>query len=129
MAYLKDSNNVLVLEDIQGYRDPLVEMISSLGFNPLPATSREEFIGLFRQNDYFAVILDNNVPYDSGGEIKADVGIDLVMNFIRREPEVRVALYTEGDQTQDIEEFIKKGLIYVKKPASLDDIKRVLLYE
>ena len=51
------------------------------------------------------------------------------MNFIRREPEVRVALYTEGDQTQDIEEFVKKGLIYVKKPASLDDIKRVLLYE
>ncbi len=127
MAYLKESKNVLVLEDIQRYRDTLVEMISSLGFNPLAATSREEFIGLFRQNDYFAVILDNNVPYDSGGEIKADVGINLVMNFISKEPEVRIALHTEGYRTQEIEDFVKKGLIYVKKPASLDDIKRVLL--
>ena len=128
MAYLKASNNVLILEDIKGYRDPLVKMISSLGFNPLAAESREEFIGLFRQNDYFAAILDNNAPYDSGGEIKADVGINLAMNFIRREPDVRVALHTAGDKTQFIEEYVRKGLIYVKKPASLDDIKRVLLY-
>jgi len=127
MAYLKESNNVLILEDTQRYRDTLVEMINSLGFNPLPATSREEFIGLFRQNDYFAAILDNNVPYDSGGKVKADVGINLAMNFISKEPEVIVALHTRGDQTQDIADLVRKGLIYVKKPSSLDDIKRIFL--
>ncbi|MFA5258853.1 MAG: response regulator [Candidatus Pacearchaeota archaeon] len=126
MVFYPDSKNVLVLEDSEGIRFSLEAVIEHLGFVPYFSESREEFIGLYRSIPYFAAILDNQVPYDKNGVPKKDIGISLAPQLLRREPELKVALHTGDDMKEKIPEFEKIGLIYLPKPASIEDIAKFL---
>lgn len=126
MVFQEDSKNVLILEDLPNFLQGLVKIVQSLDYIPLTATSRQEFIGIMQNTDYFAVILDNNAPYDKNGGIHPGVGLSLAAHFLRAEPQVKVALHTSGDLTPEINEYVKKGLIYIKKPASEQEIRTFL---
>jgi len=131
MVFDEQSKNVLILEDMSSALDHVVEIVTSLDYNPLTAMCRQDFLGLRKTNDYFAVILDNNAPYDrdamASGMIKANIGLKLAMYFLRREPDVRVALHTSSKRTPAIDDYVQKGMVYMPKLASLEDIRNFLL--
>ena len=118
MVFNDKSKNVLVLEDIPFYKDKIVEFVGSFGYTPFTSTNRQDFVQSMNEFDYFATILDNNVPYDRNGFPEKDIGLSLVSHFLRNEKGVRVALHTECGKTPEIESYEKQGLIYLLKPAS-----------
>lgn len=126
MAYCNESRNVLILEDNPGVSMVLEEVVRKLGFFPSTGESRQDFLGLYESLDYFAVILDNQVPYDRGGKIFKNVGVEIAPQLLRREPQLRVALHTSDDVGAIIEEFERMGLIYLPKPASMGAIRSFL---
>ena len=126
MGYNSESKNVLVLEDIASEQARVAEIVTSLGYAPLTASSRQDFLGLMKANDYLAAILDNNAPYDRDGELRRDVGLMLANHFLRHEPGLKVALHTENEKTERINGYIRRGLVYMKKPASAEDIRKFL---
>jgi len=127
MVFDEQSKNVLILEDMSSALDHVVEIVTSLDYNPLTAMCRQDFLGLRKTNDYFAVILDNNAPYYWNEEIRANTGLKLAMYFLRREPDVRVALHTSTERTPAIDDYVQKGMVYMPKLASLEDIRNFLL--
>ena len=127
MVFYHDSRNVLVLEDDPGIRFVLGATIEHLGFVPYSSESREEFIGMYRSIPYFAIILDNQVPYDKNGPTRKDIGITLAPQLLRKEPRLKVALHTGDDMKQRVPEFEKIGLVYLPKPASIDSIAKFLI--
>ncbi len=126
MAYNAASKNVLVLEDMVGELERLTGIITSLGYTPLAADNRGDFLTLMESNEYFAAILDNNAPYGRGEDIKVRVGLMLANNFLRREPGVKVALHTESEMNPEIKRYTDRGMRYMKKPASTEQIKEFL---
>lgn len=126
MLFDETKKNVLLLEDLEGIRLDLERDLKSLGYIPHSASSRQEFLQICGRTPAYAFILDNNVPYDIGGEINPDVGLGLARNFLRREPDIKVALHTESEMNSDIEECVKGGLVYIHKPASVENLKNFL---
>lgn len=127
MTFDKDSKDVLVLEDIESFKLDIEKKLRALNYNPHSAESREEFLEVYRKTPLlYAVILDNNVPFDKGGHPEADVGIDLARHFLRREEGVKIALHTSTKKNNRIYELEKDGVIYLSKPALIDDIKAFL---
>jgi DNA-binding NtrC family response regulator len=127
MVFCKDSKNVLVLEDYEGIRFALEEMIEKLGFVVYSCESRGEFLEIYRSVFYFAVILDNSVSYVKGGFIKKNIGASLGPQLLRREPELRVGLHTGDDISERLDEFQKIGLVYLPKPVSIASLREFLI--
>ena len=89
----------------------------------MTVTNWQNFLGLMNENVSSAVILDNYFPYDSVGEVRKNVGFSFVRHFLRRESGVKVELHTSFEKFSLIEEYVKQGLIYIRKPCTLYDIK------
>ena len=126
MVFDELKQNVLILEDIESRRLDIESNLKTLGYIPHSAESRQEFLQIYHKIPAYAVILDNNAPYDIGGDIKANVGIYLAYHFLREEEGVKVALHTDTKKNDDIKRLEKIGLIYLTKPASIDDLKLFL---
>ena len=131
MAYSNESKNVIVLEDDLSMVRTLNEMIEKIGFVPHSSRNREQFLGIYYSDiSYFAIILDNQVPYDNQAEkrgmIKKDVGLNLAPELLRREKGLRVALHTGCDMSPKQDEFEKIGLVYLPKPVAMQSLRRFL---
>ena len=127
MAYNSQSKNVIIMEDDSSISRLLGIVVSRLQFVPYVAENREDFIGLYRSLDYFAIILDNQVPYDHGSNVpRADVGLSLAPQLLKIEPDLRVALHTGDDLKSRISEFEKIGLVYIRKPSCIKSIEDFL---
>jgi DNA-binding NtrC family response regulator len=129
MVYDSQTKNVIVMEDRQDETDYLDEIIKRLSFNPFFAKSRQEFLENYIHDSsfpYFAMILDNQVPYDRKTAPRKDVGVVMAPQFLKREPGLRVALHTRDNMSSRASEFKKIGLVYLPKPVSLNDLRNFL---
>jgi DNA-binding NtrC family response regulator len=126
MVYCSKCRNVIILEDSPGIRMILEEAVQGFGFAPSTGESRQEFLELYETLDYFAVILDNQVPYDRNGKIVKDVGVTIAPQLLRKEPGLRVALHTGDDVSSRLGEFERIGLVYLPKPVSMDRLREFL---
>lgn len=62
------STNILVVDDGKAIRALICEIIKNLGYNPIPASSGEEALGLFVEHDIDLVVLDVEMPGIDGFE-------------------------------------------------------------
>ncbi|VVB78113.1 Uncharacterised protein [uncultured archaeon] len=127
MSFNYKSRNVLVLEDALATKRLLEYMLKELNFSPISSETRDDFLEAYNSNDYYAAILDNNVPYNFGGICERDVGVNLAYNLLR-EPGMRVALHTGEDLGSRIPEFKNIGLRYFQKPVLIRDLGDFLNY-
>ncbi len=128
-----DSKLVLILEDLDMHRIPLERQLIQLGYTYRSATSRQEFLQIYRETKPYAMILDNNAPYDIGGQIHPDVGLNLSRSLKFDSPEVKIALHTYADSPSDEALLLKKikrvtdeGVVYLRKPVFTKDLKNFL---
>ncbi|MBR9676473.1 response regulator [Candidatus Woesearchaeota archaeon] len=121
-------NHVYLLEDDESARKGLSRLINAFGFLCFSASSRQEFLKTYRKLGVpYAVILDNHAPYDEDDtQLTANVGLGLASHFLRREPETIVILHTSTERNQAIDDYVKKGMIYLPKPADKKDFADAL---
>ncbi len=127
MSFQKESKNVVLLEDQPRYIRMLSNIVLSLGYTPIHSENRQDFLELVSKTNYFAFILDNLVPYDKEHKNpKPNIGLSLSRYFLKTEPGLKVALHTSDEKNADIERHITRGLVYIKKPASIEEITKFL---
>jgi DNA-binding NtrC family response regulator len=118
---------VIVMDDDSGIRETLEMALDSFGYEVYSASSREEFIGHYREvKEIYAVILDNQVPYDTRGPVRRDIGVSLAGELLRREPQMRIALHTGDEINDEMRSLVERGICYLKKPASLQSLRDFL---
>ncbi len=114
------------MEDMDTRRIALERQLEELGYPYRSAPSRQELVELYWAGTPYAMILDNNVPRDKGGQIDADMGLYLSMTFKRKFPEMKIALHTETRLNPEIQKAVDMGVAYIIKPVSTKDLKDFL---
>jgi len=116
------NDDILIVDDDEGIRDPMHEFMEKVGFNAFAAASAEEAIEVLKANTIEVVITDIKLPGQDGLEltdlIKANYDIDVIVMTGYR-----------GDYSY--EEAINKGASdFIFKPVRLEEVllrlKRVL---
>ena len=116
------NDDILIVDDDEGIRDPMHEFMAKVGFNAFAAASAEEAIEVLKANTIEVVITDIKLPGQDGLEltdlIKANYDIDVIVMTGYR-----------GDYSY--EEAINKGASdFIFKPVRLEEVllrlKRVL---
>ena len=107
------STNILVVDDGKAIRALICEIIQSIGYNPIPASSGEEALGLFVEKDIDVVVLDVEMPGIDGFETCR------VLRSLRP-TEWFPVIYLSGTSSDD---YVIKGLdaggdTYVSKPVN-----------
>jgi CheY-like chemotaxis protein len=116
---------VLIMEDLDTYRIPLERKLKELGYSFRSAPTRQEFLQIYHETKPYAAILDNNVPEEINGQINKNVGLYLSMTLKRHVPGLKLALHTESTlmENPEIRNAVDRGITYMKKPISIDDLK------
>ncbi len=118
--------NVLVMEDIESIRNQLAKDLNSLGYTAHFSASREEFLDIYQEVPAHAIILDNNVPYDRGGQVQRGIGARLARGLGIKKEGIRIAIHTESELNPMIERALELGVQYLKKPLSREELKHFL---
>ncbi|MBW2967963.1 response regulator [Candidatus Woesearchaeota archaeon] len=114
----------MVLEDSFADRVLLERYVPQWGYTTIFATCCSEFECLIA-GDFYAAILDNNVPKRVGGPIMRNQGLPLAYRLRTEKPEAIIILHTTELEDRLIEELVSSGIYYVKK-GDYDRLRSVL---
>lgn len=106
--------HVLVLEDNKADMLYLQRKLPEWGYTADYAWCCDEFEGLLK-NEFYAAILDNQLPDIPGGRIESDRGMQLAFRLKEERPEARLILHTTGLDRKKISELEQAGIEYVVK--------------
>ena len=112
---------ILVVDDEELICRVVSQMAACLGFQVLSANSGRNALELFRvrHRDIAAVLLDEAMPNQSGGQVLAE------MQAIQ--PDVKVVLCTGYSESEAMGRFGRRRLAgYLQKPFSLDALAEKL---
>jgi EAL domain-containing protein (putative c-di-GMP-specific phosphodiesterase class I)/CheY-like chemotaxis protein len=110
---------VLVAEDDEQVRRPLVRSLSLAGYDVLAAANGREAAELLAQNSCDAIISDIAMP-------ELD-GIQLLRAIRERDMDIPVVLVTGRPDVATAMQAVRLGaLLYLTKPVDLDEMKRVV---
>lgn len=115
----KDEFNILIVDDEINIRDSLKIILETEGYTVLDADSGEEAIKKFKSNSIHLVLLDLKMKGMSGEE---------TLKHIKNINSETMVIILTGHATLDSSlEAIKYGAYdYLKKPVSVDDIRRLV---
>ena len=110
---------VLVIEDDEDVQKALVNMLDSLGYEPIVASNAQEGVSLFGKVRPDAVILDM-ILKETGGEV-------VYRKIMEIDPSVPVIVATAYTQIETVEELIDAGVRYIlQKPFTMGQLAIVL---
>ena len=112
-------NKILVVDDEQGIRDVLSELLSRRGYQVLTASRGEEALGIIKQSFPAAVILDYLMPGMDGLEILSKIKKDY--------PDVLVAILTGAGSEYIAVRAMKLGADnYICKPIEKGKLYKII---
>jgi two-component system cell cycle response regulator len=116
------NDDILIVDDDEGIRDPMHEFMTKVGFNAFAAASAEEAIEVLKANTIEVVITDIKLPGQDGLELT---------DLIKANYDIDVIVMTGYRDNYSYEEAINKGASdFIFKPVRLEEVllrlKRVL---
>jgi two-component system cell cycle sensor histidine kinase/response regulator CckA len=118
---LRVNGTALVVDDDQGVRDLIEEVLTRAGLDVITATDGPEAIELFRRHaaEISVVLLDRTMPSANGPEV-----VDALSTIDSR---VRVVLVSGYSQERATEELVDRKLAgFLKKPFTPEDLVEIV---
>jgi len=116
------NDDILIVDDDEGIRDPMHEFMAKVGFNAFAAASAEEAIEVLKANTIEVVITDIKLPGQDGLELT---------DLIKENFDIDVIVMTGYSGSYSYEEAINKGASdFIFKPVRFEEVllrlKRVI---
>ncbi|HID94475.1 MAG TPA: response regulator, partial [Candidatus Latescibacteria bacterium] len=112
-----ERRRILVIDDEEGIRDMLSEVLSREGFDVLAAGDGKQGVEMARNSAFDLVILDLKLPGQDGGKV-----LPLLKSI---DPNLRVIIITAYLSLMSPIEARERGAYdYIPKPIDVEDLKR-----
>ena len=109
---------VLVVEDEEGAREGLVEILALLGYQPKAVASAEDALALPEDPPFQALLTDLMLPGLTGGR--------LATMLLERWPGLGVILMSGYPEDERVRHEVPPGVAFLQKPFDIDTLTRAL---
>ena len=118
---LKGSERILLVEDDDGLRESVQEMLQSLGYRVISASDGKKAVEVFREHaaEIDLVVMDVVMPLQGGLKTYPELqGI---------KPGIQV-IFTSGyaDETESLVALLEKGALFLQKPYDLAKLSQMI---
>ncbi len=119
LSAMGEGNVILIIDDDDYVRNALAQMLESLGYIPISASSGREGIELFSKTKPDVVLLDMVIP---------DIKGEKVFKKLKEiEPDCPIVVSTAYAQIESVEELIENGVEYIlQKPFTINQLSEIL---
>lgn len=114
-----NSANILIVDDEQGVRFALREVVEELGYTAEEANNGQQALDLLQHKDFHLVITDLRMPILDGFGL-----LEALQNLPRR-PHV-IVLTAHGSERLAVQAVQKGAYDYFRKPFDVDELSQVL---
>ncbi len=116
---MNNSQNILIIDDIEENLDILQHQLSAEGFNVLSANEGPKGLHLLKNQHIDLLLLDINMPVLDGITLLGNIRDDKTLSH------VAVLMVTANDDVNTALRCLKKGACgYITKPYSMKQIKQ-----
>ncbi len=118
---LKGSETILLVEDDDGLRESVQEMLRSLGYRVIAASDGKKAVELFRENaDEIQLVITDIVMPSQGG-------LQSYPELVAIRPDIEV-IFTTGyaDEAESLVTHLEKGTQFLQKPYSLPKLSQFI---
>ncbi len=108
-------SRILIVDDDQGMRENLAELLESLGYEVRTAANAPDALSVLGEAEVDLLLTDYKMP--------GPTGVELIEAARKRQPRLRAVLMTAfGDSFTEIESVRRGAVGYLNKPFEADEV-------